>query len=90
MDYNKSPCIGTVALLDTCRNKWMEDLFPIRKVFDCHVIQKKVEDLLFSYFTNKASLQICLWGPLIAPPMLFGSICLSGILTSICETTGMT
>ena len=88
--YNKYPHIGTVTLLDTCRNKWTEDNCSIREVIYWYVIRKKVDNLFLSYFTNKASFRICLWGPLIASPMLFGVIGFYGRLTSICETTGMT
>ena len=88
--HNKSPCIGTFAFLYTCRNKWTEDTCSIREVFDWYVSRKKVDNLFLSYFTNKASLHICLWGPLIASPILFGVIGFYGRITSICETTGMT
>ena len=88
--YKKYTCIGTVALLDTCRNRWTEDLCSIREVFDWYASQNKFEDLFLSYFTNEASSQICLWGHLIASPMLFGVVGFSGRLTSICETKGTT
>ena len=88
--YNKSTCIETLACLDTCRNKWTEDTCSIREVFDWYGSRKKVDNLFLSYFTNKSSFHIFLWGPLIASPMLFGVIGFYGRLTSICETTGMT
>ena len=46
--------------------------------------------LFLSYWTNRYSFQNCFWGYFKTSPILFGMGGFFGILTSRCETTGLT
>ena len=66
------PSIITVTLLKTRINEWTEDFFPSERDFIGMGSKRKLEFLFLSYFTNKASLQNCLWVPFKPSPMFFG------------------
>ena len=88
VDWNKFPCIITVAFLNTWRNELMRD-FSIREGFYWCGIRKKADILFLLYCTNKTSLQNCLWGNFRYSSMLLGVRGISERQTSIRETTDM-